>query len=101
MSTIIYLDQKDWAHLDLAVRGRPHTSGDAEVAAAVIAAVEAGQIILPLSSAHRRGDVALVPVVEDALAGPRTPEVTPHGRTGGLGVTPALPGTLASRRHRE
>jgi hypothetical protein len=40
-----------WVHLDLAVRGRPRNQEEGEAAAQLIAWIEAGEIVLPFSSA--------------------------------------------------
>lgn len=49
---VLYLDQKDWAHLDLALRGRARNAAEASAAKTVARWVEQGRVVLPISAGH-------------------------------------------------
>lgn len=49
---VVYLDQNHWIFLARALNGKPNSSKISQVAERVVGAVENGNLILPLSSAH-------------------------------------------------
>lgn len=49
---VLYLDQKDWIHLDLAIRGKARQPEEETAAKTLLKLVEAGQVVVPLSAGH-------------------------------------------------